>query len=195
MSEKNAQELAFHIWNMQNELILDYGIDPVSRSFCINKDIDHNSFAEIDAKLNILERDAGPDSLPITIKINSCGGSIYDAWAVVSRIKRSPCTIKTEAYGAIMSAATMIFCAGAERSVSRYCEFMFHQASLGTEGTLSALQNILKSLAKEEDMYCKFLAENSKKSSNFWRKLLHSKKDVFLTAEQIIKLGIAKEIF
>lgn len=195
MSEKNAQEFALHLWNLQNELILDYGIDPVSRSFCINKDIDHTSFAEIDAKLNLLERDGGEEHPPITIKINSCGGSIYDAWAIVSRIKKSPCVIKTEAYGAVMSAATMIFAAGAERSVSKYCEFMFHQSSMGVEGSLATLQNVLRSLSKEEDMYCKFLAEHSKKSSNFWRKLLHSKKDVFLTAEQVIKLGIAKEIF
>lgn len=195
MSEKNVQELAVHIWNMQNDLMLDYGIDTVNRTFCINKDIDHHSFQEIDAKLNLLERDAGPDMAPITIKINSCGGSIYDAWAVVARIKKSPCVIRTEAYGAIMSAATMIFAAGTERAVSRYCEFMFHQASVGVEGPVHSIVNVINSLNREEKMYCEFLQENSKKSSNFWKKMLHSKKDVYLTAEQVVKLGIAKEIF
>jgi ATP-dependent Clp protease, protease subunit len=192
----NIKDTALGIWNAQNELLLDYGIDVIGRSFCLSKDIGEHTFAEIDAKLSILERDLDEGSpRPITIKLNSVGGSIYDAWAIVSRIKSSPCPITMEAYGCVMSAATMIFLAGKKKRVSKYCEFMFHQSSIGLEGSINVIQNVLKSMGKEEEMYCTFLQENSKKSRLFWKKLINSNKDVFLTAEQVLKLGLAEEIF
>jgi ATP-dependent Clp protease protease subunit len=195
MSEK-VPDTAISIWNAQNNLLLDYGIDVVNRSFCMSGDIDENTFAIVDQNLSLLERDVSTRDTPIVIKLNSLGGSIYNAWAVVSRIKSSPCPITIEAYGAVMSAATMIFAAGKKRRVSRYCEFMYHQGSINdASGTLNQMVNTIKSMKREEIMYCNFLQANSKKSSLFWRKLLHSNKDVFLSAEQIVKLGIAEEIF
>lgn len=196
MSER-IPDTAIQIWAAQNDLLLEYGLDIVGRSFCISRDVDENSFAEIDAKLCILEREStGSSNQPITIKINSCGGSVHDAWAIVSRIKRSPCPIITEAYGAVYSAATMIFASGSTRRVSKYCEFMYHSTSV-TEvaGQKHAVKSVLTSMEREELVYCTFLEQNSKKSRRWWKKLLDSKKDVYLTAEQVLKLGVAEEIF
>ncbi len=196
MSEK-IQDTAVQIWAAQNDLVLEYGIDVVGRSFCLSRDIDENSFAEIDAKLCILEREPyESERQPITIKINSVGGSVHDAWAIVSRIKRSPCPIITEAYGAVYSAATMIFAAGSTRRASKYCEFMYHSTSV-TEvtGQKHSVKSVLVSMEREEQLYCEFLEQNSKKSRRWWKKLLDSKKDVYLTAEQVLKLGVAEEIF
>lgn len=196
MSEK-IQDTAVQIWAAQNDLCLEYGIDVISRSFCIARDIDADSFAEIDAKLSILERGEGDGvHSPITIKINSCGGSVHDAWAIVARIKRSPCQITTEAYGAVYSAATMIFAAGAVRKVSRYCEFMFHATSVSeVAGQKHSIKSVMTSMDREEQLYCKLLEENSNKSRRWWKKLLDSKRDVYLTAEQVLKLGLTEEIF
>lgn len=196
MSEK-IPDTAIQIWAAQNDLLLEYGLDIVGRSFCISRDVDENSFAEIDAKLCILERETtGSNQQPITIKINSCGGSVHDAWAIVSRIKRSPCPIITEAYGAVYSAATMIFASGSTRRVSKYCEFMYHAASVSdVTGQKHAIKSVVTSMEREETVYCSFLKENSKKSRRWWKKLLDSKKDVYLTAEQVLKLGVAEEIF
>ena len=195
MSEKIA-DAALFIWSAQNELLLDYGIDVVNRSFCLNRDIEQVTFTEVDACLSLLERDTATRDQPITIKLNSVGGDVHAAWAIVSRIKASPCPITVEAYGCVMSAATMIFCAGGKRRVSKYAEFMFHQSNVeNLSGSLHALENMTKGMRREEEMYCTFLHESSKKSRQFWKKLINSKKDVFLTAEQVIKLGLAQEIF
>lgn len=191
----DVKDVAIQIWTAQNELLLTHGIDVSKRTFAISGDIDEHSFAVVDAKLAILERDS-EDPQPITIKLNCLGGDVYNAWAIVSRIQASPCPIYIDAYGTVMSAATMIFLAGKKRRVSRYCEFMFHQTQVSEmQGSLSQIENATKSMKREEEMYCKFLSENSKKSVQWWKKMLSLRKDIFLTAEQVIKLGIAEEIF
>ena len=44
----------------------------------------------------------------ITIKINSYGGDVYTALAIVGRMLESKCLLQTKGYGKIMSAATII---------------------------------------------------------------------------------------
>lgn len=190
MAKAKADQLA--IWQAQNELLLSAGIDVVNRSFCINKDIDKHTFAEVDAKLSFFEREP---KQPVTIKINSCGGSVYDAWAVCSRILNSKCVVNIEAHGAIMSAATMIFACGKLRSASKYCTFMFHQSSSIMNGKLSDIKNEVHALEAEEDMYVKFLSERSKKSVAFWKKIIATNKDVYVSADKVLKTGLFERIF
>ncbi len=191
----DIKDTAIQIWTIQNELALEYGIDVVRRSFCISSDIDDTTFEVVDAKLNILERSL-EDTSDITIKLNCLGGDVYNAWAIVSRMQSSPCNVNVEAYGTVMSAATMIFAAGKKRRVSKYCEFMFHQTQVSEmQGSLAAIETATESMKREERMYCRLLAENSKKSVQWWHKMLSLKKDIYLTAEQMIKIGLAEEIF
>ena len=198
-TEKKSMQYdnALQIWDIQNGLLLEFGIDLVDRSFTLGSSVDDRSFHELDVKLGILERnlDENGKAGPITIKLNNGGGDVYTAWAMVSRIKNSPCEITIKAYGHIMSAATMIFAAADVRQTSRYCTFMFHDVSLGFEGTGKNLQNISSQLSKEQSMYCEFLAENTKKNSLYWKKVLDSRRDVFFTASEAVEAGLADLIF
>jgi ATP-dependent protease ClpP protease subunit len=196
--KKNMQyDNALQIWDIQNGLLLEFGIDLIDRSFTLGSTVDDRSFHELDVKLGILERNLDEKGVsgPITIKLNNGGGDVYTAWAMVSRIKSSPCEITVKAHGHIMSAATMIFAAADHRETSKYCTFMFHDVSLGYEGTGKNLQNIASQLSKEEQMYCEFLSENTKKNSLFWKKVLGSKRDVFFTAQEAVDIGLADNIF
>jgi ATP-dependent protease ClpP protease subunit len=199
LSKKSAKvpyDNALQIWSLQNDLLLDYGVDVVTRSFSLKSYIDDKSFNELDAKLSMLEKDGDlKKPAPITIKLNNGGGEIYAAWGMVSRIKASPCPIYIEAHGHIMSAATMIFAAGKKRRASKYCTFMFHESQIGIDGKLSDVKNYTRHLDQEENMYSQFLADHSKKSLKFWKSVLGTRKDVYLTAKEVADFGLIEEVF
>lgn len=201
MSKEQKQAVAYdsalQIWDLQNDLLLSYGVDMVERSFSLKSQIDENSFNELDVKLSLLERngDEKGKASPITIKLNNGGGDVYTAWAMVSRIRKSPCKIIVEAHGHVMSAATLIFAAGTIRKASKYCTFMFHEVQTGLDGSTSQFADLLKQLGREQSMICQHLADRSTKSVSFWKKVLAARKDVYFTTSEVKKLGLIEEIF
>src|SRR4051812_7142651 len=105
--------------NLDDETYLDFtfkGINLRARSITITEEIDYKWFIEVDAAMSEFEAQS---SKPVTIKISSQGGNVYDALAIVGRLKRSKCMIVTEGYGSIMSAATLIFASGNTRKISK----------------------------------------------------------------------------
>ena len=62
------------------DYLFDQGVNFVDRVIQINEEIDAHSFAFIDAALSELER---ASKKTITIRINSPGGSVYDALAMI----------------------------------------------------------------------------------------------------------------
>ena len=108
------------------DYLFDQGVNFVDRVIQINEEIDDHSFAFVDAALSELER---ASKKTITIRINSPGGSVYDALAMIGRLNASSCRIVTEAYGQVMSASTLLLAAGKKRRMSKYCVFMEHKMS------------------------------------------------------------------
>lgn len=176
------------------DILLSHGIDISNRSFSITGEIEEKLFEIVDFKMSILEQ--ASKKAPITIKLNSPGGEVSTAWAVVSRLERSPCKIHIEAHGTVASAATIILACGFKRAVSKYCSIIFHETSLeDVSGKLSGIKNLLSNWSKEQDMYIRFLADRSTKTVDFWNRVIESKKDVYLTPAQLLKIGLIDEVF
>lgn len=196
MSDKSdAADAALAIWQLQTDILMAHGVDLVNRSFCINENIEQKLFETVNAKMAMLERSLGDSELPITIKLNSGGGDVYTAWAIVSRIKSSPCEVIVEAHGCVASSATMILMCADVRRASKYCTFMIHEASVEVGGKLSEIKDSVEEWKKEEKMYTDFLVKYSKKNRIFWTKVLQLKRDLYLTAPELLKLGIIDEVF
>ena len=81
------------------------GVNFRDRVILIDDEITESSFALFDAALSEMERDS---KRTVTIRINSPGGSVYDALAIIGRLTSSSCHIVTEGYGHVMSAATLL---------------------------------------------------------------------------------------
>lgn len=169
----------------------DHNIDFKNRVIRIVEDISDETFVFIDAALSELE---SINRKAITIRINSEGGSSYDALAIVGRIKSAKCQIITEGYGQIMSAATLILASGNKRRMSRYATFMWHQGSYGTEGKHVDVKNLVEQQDREERNWAKWMSELSNESMEFW----HSKAlahDFYLDAGQCLEMGVVDELF
>lgn len=161
-----------------------------SRVILINGDIDGSTFSMVDYSLTELENIS---SSPITIRINSEGGSMSDGLAIVGRMTASSAQVNTEGYGIIGSSALLLLACGKHRKMSKYAWVMHHESSLELQGTISELELEIRQARREEQFWNKHMAQFSNKNSEFWRKAA-SKNELYLTAEQCLELNVIDEI-
>lgn len=151
---------------------------------------DRASFDMLDSALSELER---ASKSTITLRINSPGGSVYEALAMVGRIRNSRCHIVTEGYGHVMSAATLILAAGDRRRMSRYCWAMAHQCSYMIGGSHEEVKEEVAQAEREEDMWAGWMSELSNEDKAYWFTKV-KKKNVYMTSDECLKVGMVDEI-
>jgi ATP-dependent Clp protease protease subunit len=134
---------------------------------------------------------------PMKMYINSDGGNLTDAFALIDVMRTSPIPIATVGMGNLMSSAFMIFAAGTkgQRAIARNTSIMIHQFNHEYGGKY----HDMKAYAEEIDrINYRMVAELSRTSglSNIevGTKLLNPS-DVWMTAEQLVELGFADIIF
>ncbi len=177
--------------SLRLEYCFEKGINFKDRIIQITGAIEDSiSFDYLDAALTEMESGSKKS---ITIKINSPGGSTYEALAMVDRIKESKCQIITKCYGHAMSAACLILAAGDKRLIGSRSWIMHHETSFGISGTLSEAQDYVKQMENEEKEWAKAMEDFTNMDYNFW---LESaiKKDFYITSEEAIQLGIVDGI-
>ena len=191
MTEKkkeNSQEAEKEA--MRLDFLYGEGVDIRGRSIRINEPIGEATYDRLESALSDFERE---NRKQVTIKINSLGGSVYDALAIVGRLKASPCKIITEGQGAVMSAATLILMCGDKRRMSKFCTPMFHQSSYHLSGDHENVKEEVAQMEQEERKWAAWLAEVSTKDAKFWYKIV-KKKNFYPTPEQMLEYGAIDEI-
>ena len=170
----------------------EYGVDIKNRIIKLTGEVDEFMWDVLDSGLNQLEG----SKEKITIRINSCGGSTYDALAIVGRIKKSTSYIVTEGFGQVMSAATLILAAGRKRRMSHYSFFMWHEASYGMDGRHSQNKATVEQIEKEEKMWAKWMSEMTEgiHDPEWWAENGVGK-DAYFSAEELMELGVVDEVF
>ena len=136
---------------------------------------------------------------PFEIVISTGGGnademmSIYD----MMRMIREKVDIETTGIGKVMSAGTLLLAAGTKgkRRIGRNCRVMIHAVSGGSIGPMHELTNEFKEIQKIQDAYINCLADETNMTVAQIKKYLKQKTNVYLTAEEAVKLGFADEIF
>jgi ATP-dependent Clp protease protease subunit len=136
------------------------------------------------------------DGKNLTLYINSTGGDLYQAFALIDVIKQSRHTISTVALGACMSAAFLIFAAGSkgQRFASKNTSFMCHQFSESMDNKY----HDLKATMKENDTCNQRMIDILKDATGLTPSKIKAKllpaSDVYLTSEETINLGIADKL-
>lgn len=129
----------------------------------------------------------------LTLYINSTGGDLYEAFALIDFMQHSPHPIKVIGIGAVMSAAFLIFASGTkgERYAAKNTSFMCHQFS----ENLESKYHDLKATMKESDLcnqkMIQILQEATDLPVSKIKSKLLSKSDVYLTTQEVIELGVA----
>jgi ATP-dependent Clp protease protease subunit len=132
---------------------------------------------------------------PIEFIISTPGGSADDMFALydMMRVVREKCDIVTFGLGKVMSAGVLLLAAGTkgQRKIGKNCRVMIHSVVGGNAGSFHSLQNEMEEIKYIQTAYLNALADETKMSYNELRKMIDKKVNVYLSAEQAIKLGIA----
>jgi len=128
--------------------------------------------------------------------ISTHGGAATDMFAIVDimrMIQKNTCDIETVAVGKVMSAGVPILAAGTpgKRKIGRSCRVMLHNVKAGYSGTILNMENELEEIRWIEERYIECLSKSTKLTKAKIRKMLKTQNDVYLSAEDAIKYGIA----
>ena len=138
------------------------------------------------------------DKEPIEFYLSTYGGSADDMFALYDIMKNIQKTteIHTIGVGKVMSAGVPLLACGTKgkRRIAKNCRIMIHSVSAGNQGNIHDLVNELEAVEELQKMYINCLEEETKMTESQLKKMLKRKVNVYLSAEQAIKLGIADEI-
>lgn len=142
----------------------------------------------------VLDRASEKPNDPITIYIESYGGSVDGLASMVETIETVPNEIITVCTGMAMSAGALLLSFGDKRYCGRYSRIMLHEISGGAIGTTSDVINDAKEQARMQQFWFEKLAVNCghKNAKAVERKL--NRYDKYLTAEQALEFGIVDYI-
>ena len=136
--------------------------------------------------LNIEERK------PIKIYIDSCGGSLTDAFTIIDSIRMSKTPVITIATGCAYSAGFFIFISGHKRIAYPHASFLYHEGSATNGGTASQFRNFADFYDIQLTQLKQIVLDYTDIDEDEYNK--HKKDDWWITAEDAINYGIADEI-
>lgn len=130
---------------------------------------------------------------PIYLHLNTPGGSIHAAFAVVDCIEALGLPVYTICEGFVASAGTLISLAGEKRYITRNGYMLIHELSSATWGKMHAMEEEMENLKKLMDHLTKYYEERT----NLRRKTLEKqlKKDTSWSADECIKHGLVHEVW
>ena len=135
----------------------------------------------------------------IKLYISTNGGSASEMFSVIDvidSIKKRTCDIETVGIGKVMSAGVLILASGTpgKRKIGKNCRVMLHNVVSGHSGSIFALENELEEIRWVQNQYVRCLAKKTKMTEARIKKILKTEKDVYISAKDAIKFGIADEI-
>lgn len=131
---------------------------------------------------------------PITLYINTPGGSIVDGMAIYDTIQRSPAPVHAVVAGmaASMGAVILSGCARGHRRILRHGEVLLHQPLGGARGQVTDVEISAKRILKIKERLLRILAENCRQP---YEKLVEDcDRDYWLDAEEAKAYGIVDEV-
>lgn len=143
----------------------------------------------------------GDTTAPITVYINSGGGSVGSGIAIMEMIYKTRADyevkINTVVTGFAYSMGAIVFQAGDQRLMGSYSTLMLHSPQWFIAGSD---QRIFTDYAVLADHYKNLVANlfaqrTGKHDAAWWQEFIYSGRDRFLTAREAIELGLADGLY
>lgn len=166
-----------------------------NRQILINDEIGDCFLEEVIMPFIEMDNDGSGD--PIEIILQTCGGDIYTGFNFVDVIEKakSPVTIHIMAIAASMG--TLIAMAGKNNpNVKTVCHpfsvGLIHSGSQFMEGTVHAVKDLFNFSQQYEDKIKNYILTHSNITADYYDKI--ERKELWLDADEMLKLGIVDEI-
>lgn len=165
------------------------------RVIFLDEEINCDSVNSTISQISLLAADAPNE--PITMLINSPGGSILDGLVLIDVMQACGCVIRTVSLGIAASMAAVILAAGTKghRYISRHSQVMLHQPLLSRglpASNCSEVESIAQSLLERKKELDNLLSKLTGKEKKEIRML--TAKDTYLKADEAVKHGLVDKV-
>ena len=163
------------------------------------KDSIEQQLKKMDAKTRkqVLPQLAHKD--PIKFLISTFGGNAVDMFGIydcMRMVKDGGVEVHTVGSGKVMSAGVLLLAAGSKgsRLIGKNCRVMVHPVVGGAHGPSHDIQNEVEEILQTQKQYVECLANETKLSISRLNKLISEKRNIYLSAQEAVKFGIADKI-
>jgi ATP-dependent protease ClpP protease subunit len=177
------------------------GVDVKNRRIYFGSPLDNEidgadevCFASVSVAIRAIDLMLQVSNKPIEIHACSAGGDAYAMLALIDKMMESPCKFIFYGYGEVLSSMSWIMCISDERYLAKNTIVLIHDGSSSVFMEDKTTDSRIMSDESErlqrtlEEIY----AENSFMDAKFWQTVC--RRDLFLTADEAIKLGLADKI-
>jgi len=132
---------------------------------------------------------------PITLYIDTYGGSIDSALLIYDAIKACCCPILTVGIGKVMSAGVLLLAAGdpGNRFITQNTRVMMHEVAGGAIGSISDMEVNVVEMRRMQNLYVDLLSRDCEVPKSKIIKDMEQG-DYYMSAEQAVKYGIADKM-
>lgn len=132
----------------------------------------------------------------LTLVVNSPGGAVHSALALIDMMERHKWPIATYATGMAASCGLLISMAGTKglRRVHKNCGVLSHEFSTGMFGNYSDLEADSVHLEHLDNVIVDHYVKHTKKNRTYIKKHLLKPVNVWLTGEEAVKHGLYDEV-
>jgi ATP-dependent Clp protease protease subunit len=150
------------------------------------------STCEFIIKANLLSQ----DNSPLTLFVNSEGGSTTDGFAIIDVMETSRLPVQTVGCGLIASMGLLITCAGQKgtRTLTKSAEVMAHQFSGYIAGKQHELVATTRAFERLEQQFIRHFLRHSNMTEKQIRDVLFSPSDRYLTPMECRKYGLCDRV-
>lgn len=174
----------YHLIPIQDEMLTHREVELVG-------EVDADSVNALIRQLRYLQRE--DPKAPVTLYINSNGGSVDSGMALYDVMKAVSCPVRTVCVGLAASMAALLFISGAERDMLPHSRLMIHDPLIvQTGGSALRLKAVSDDLMETRQIIARVIAEHSGRSVE--EVLAKTANDSYFRAEQAVEFGLADHI-
>jgi len=136
---------------------------------------------------------------PVKFVVSTFGGNAVDMFGIYDVVKmaeKEGIQVHTVGSGKVMSAGVLLLACGTKghRTIGRNCRVMVHPVVGGAHGPSHDIQNEVEEILQTQKQYVECLANETKLSISRLNKLISEKRNIYLSAQEAVKYGIADKI-
>lgn len=163
-----------------------------NRIILLTEPINDETAAAITSQLLYLEAENSDE--PITIYINSPGGSISSGFAIYDVMNKIKCPVHTMVMGIAASMAAFILCSGSRgnRYALPNASIMIHQPKGAVEGQAADVEIYAKRLVDLREELYKIMAKNT--GMSYEEMAYACERDNYLTPKKALEMGFIDKI-
>lgn len=180
---------------LPDPVMLDYYNRIFRREFVLNCEVDENcvELAKQIIDWNREDKDKPiEERTPIIIYINSGGGTVSDAYALIDAMILSKTPIITVGLGVIYSAASMIFIAGHKRYCLPHATYMIHDGFSSQMNTTAKMLDDLEFTKKNEEKTKEYYVSRTTISPELYDQKYRV--DWYMDADEMLKYHIVDKV-